>query len=49
VRGGREYIEVDTAEAGDPAVLAAIIAHEIAHARLLGEDLYSAEKKIMSG
>jgi len=27
VRGGLEHIEVDTAEAGDPAVLAAIIAH----------------------
>ena len=41
VRDGREYIEIDTAEASDPAVLTAIIAHEIAHARLLGEDRYS--------
>jgi hypothetical protein len=45
VRGGREYIEVDTAEAADPAVLAAIIAHEIAHARLLGEDRHSADNE----
>jgi hypothetical protein len=43
VRNGREYIEVDTAEAGDPAVLTAIVAHEIAHARLLGEDRYSSD------
>lgn len=38
VRDGREYIEIDTDKAWDPAILTAIIAHEIAHARLLGED-----------
>ncbi|MBR7838603.1 hypothetical protein KDL01_35375 [Actinospica durhamensis] len=45
VRDGREYIEVDLAEAGDPAVLTAIVAHEIAHARLLGEKRYSAKNE----
>lgn len=45
VRDGREYIEIDTAEAGDPAILTAIVAHEIAHARLLGEDRYSSKRE----
>jgi hypothetical protein len=40
---GREYIEIDTVKADDPAILAAIVAHEIAHARLLGEDRYSSK------
>lgn len=36
-RGSDEYIDIDVTQADDPAVLTAIIAHELAHARLLGE------------
>lgn len=39
-RGSDEYIEIDVAEAHDPAVLTAVIAHELAHARLIGEGRY---------
>ncbi|MBS2961876.1 hypothetical protein KGA66_02370 [Actinocrinis puniceicyclus] len=35
--GGDEYIDIDVTKADDPAVLTAIIAHELAHARLIGE------------
>lgn len=38
LRDGREYIEIDSTKADDPLVLTAIIAHELAHARLIGED-----------
>ena len=40
-REGGEFIEIDVTEADDPAVLTAIIAHELAHARLVGEGRYS--------
>ncbi len=36
-RNGREVVEVDLAQVGDPARIAAILAHELAHARLIGE------------
>lgn len=36
-RGSDEYIDIDVTRADDPAVLTAIIAHELAHARLIGE------------
>jgi len=39
-RGSDEYIDIDVAEARDPAVLTAVIAHELAHARLIGEGRY---------
>ncbi|MER6191023.1 hypothetical protein [Streptomyces cyaneofuscatus] len=35
---GHAVIELDLREAGQPAVLTAIIAHELGHVRLLGED-----------
>ncbi|HEU5354312.1 MAG TPA: hypothetical protein VFU65_07605 [Actinocrinis sp.] len=41
-RGSDEYIDIDVSEADDPAVLTAIIAHELAHARLIGEGRCSA-------
>lgn len=40
--GGDEFIDIDVTKAGDPAVLTAIIAHELAHARLIGEGRYPA-------
>lgn len=43
VRDGREYIEIDSAETGDPAKLTAIVAHELAHARLIGENRHSSD------
>ncbi len=36
-REGRSVIELDQTESADPAKLSAIIAHELGHARLLGE------------
>lgn len=43
IDGGREFIAIDVTEADDPAVLTAIIAHELAHARLNGEERYSSD------
>ncbi|MDG4859568.1 hypothetical protein P8605_15650 [Streptomyces sp. T-3] len=35
--GGRNQIELDLTRAGEPAVFAAIVAHELGHVRVLGE------------
>jgi hypothetical protein len=37
LRDGRPVISLDQGEAAEPAVLTAIVAHELGHARLLGE------------
>ena len=41
---GREVIELDLTHAAGPALLAATIAHELAHARLIGERRYAADE-----
>jgi hypothetical protein len=42
--GGREFIEIDLDHADDPALLTGIIAHELSHARLLGESRISSSR-----
>jgi len=42
---GRAVIGLDLREASDPAFLAAIIAHELCHVRLLGENRITAARK----
>lgn len=45
VQNGRAVIGLDMAEASDPAYLIAIIAHELCHVRLLGENRITAGRK----
>jgi hypothetical protein len=42
---GRAVIGLDRREASDPAILVAIIAHELCHVRLLGENRITAARK----
>jgi hypothetical protein len=45
VKNGRPVIGLDTREVSDPAYLTAIIAHELCHARLLGERRITSARK----
>ncbi|MEU8804805.1 hypothetical protein [Spirillospora sp. NPDC048819] len=45
VRDGRTVIGLDVTEASDAAYLIAVIAHELCHARLLGEGRITADRK----
>jgi hypothetical protein len=38
VRGGRCVVAIDRANIGNPTALLAVIAHELGHVRLLGEN-----------
>jgi len=42
---GRAVVSLDLAEAADPVVLLAIVAHELCHVRLLGEKRITADRK----
>jgi hypothetical protein len=44
-RFGRDRIELDLAEAADPCVLTAVLAHELGHRRLLGEGRVSTRRR----
>lgn len=44
VRDGRPVIGLDVTEASDPRYLTAVIAHELSHVRLLGENRVSADR-----